>query len=138
VSPAGAWDALARLLPAECPRRDLEAVARPECPSPEPAAGLAGAGAGAGAWLAGHPPAPVPSGPRPCGDALARARAAMQWPVPERRLAGRQCPRKLREGGRGRKEGDEGEGGRKGMDLGEEAGGDIWREKRKRLMRESR
>ena len=30
----------------------------------------------------------------------------------------RRLPRKLREGGRGRKEGDEGEGGRKGMDLG--------------------
>jgi len=27
---------------------------------------------------------------------------------------------------------------RKGMDLGEEAGGDIWREKRKRLMRKRR
>ena len=42
MSPAGAWDALARLLPAECPRRDLEAVA-PSAPrrsrplgSPEP------------------------------------------------------------------------------------------------------
>jgi hypothetical protein len=41
----------------------------------------------------------------------------MHWPAPERRLAGRQCLQKLREGGRGRdQEGDEregeGEGGR--------------------------
>ena len=101
MSPAGAWDALARLLPAECPRRDLEAVA-PSAPagtdraagaswphlSPEPAEPAAPRSLGlvaspaarraparaaspacAGAWWRR-------TGPRPPGDALARARAA--------------------------------------------------------------
>ena len=137
MSPAGAWDALARLLPAECPRRDLEAVA-PSAPGgslltlkwlrrvpppgqtvPPGLAGRASRRSRPDPGRASRRSRPEPAAPGPLGLAAspaarrAPARAASpatHWPALERRLAGRQCPQKLREGGRGREEGDEGEG----------------------------
>ena len=69
MSPAGAWDALARLLPAECPRRDLEAVA-PSAP--------AGTDRAAGASRPRLSPEPARSGPclPPEPARAGRARAA--------------------------------------------------------------